>query len=196
MRVCLIRHASTSWNESGRIQGQIDVPLSPAGRAQAARWRLPEGWAGAACVASPLARARETAVILGFPAATTDPRLAEMSWGAFEGRTLAKLRAQLGPEMAELEARGVDFRPPGGESPRMVAGRLAACLRALAAKPQDRVLVAHKGVLRAALVLALGWDMRGKPPVAYDPERALILGVDRRGRATFLESVPLTEAGG
>lgn len=196
MRVCLIRHASTSWNESGRIQGRTDVPLSPAGRAQAARWRLPEGWAGAACVASPLARARETAAILGFPAATTDPRLAEMSWGAFEGRTLAELRADLGPKMMELEARGLDFRPPGGESPRMVTERLAACLRALAAAPEDRVLVAHKGVLRAALVLALGWDMRGKPPVAYVPERALILGVDRRGRATFLEAVPLTEAGG
>ena len=196
MRVCLIRHASTAWNERGRIQGQTDVPLSPSGRAQAARWRLPPGWAGVACVTSPLARARETAAILGLGRTTSDLRLAEMRWGSFEGRTLGELRRELGPAMADLEALGVDFQPPGGESPRAVAARLAACLRDLAAEPEDRVLLAHKGVLRASLILALGWDMRGKPSVRYDPERALIFRLDGRGRPTLLESVPLVEAGG
>ena len=31
----LIRHAESSWNASGRWQGQADPPLSPAGRRQA-----------------------------------------------------------------------------------------------------------------------------------------------------------------
>ena len=35
--------------------------------------------------------------------------------------------------MRDLEAPGLDFQPPGGESPRLVADRLAACLRDLAA---------------------------------------------------------------
>jgi probable phosphoglycerate mutase len=193
MRVCLIRHASTGWNESGRVQGQTDVPLSARGRAQASAWRLPPGFAEAACLTSPLARARETAAILGFAAAPADARLAEMRWGTFEGRTLAELRAERGEAMRDLEALGLDFRPPGGESPRQVAGRLAACLRELAATGRDHVLVAHKGVLRASLVLAVGWDMLGKPPVRYEPERALVYGLAPSGALALEAAVSLRE---
>ncbi len=191
MRVCLMRHASTSWNEAGRIQGRIDVPLSPRGRSQAAAWRLPPGFAAAACVTSPLRRARETAALLGWPSPASEPRLAEMSWGRFEGRTLPELRAELGPAFAGMEAMGLDFRPPGGESPREVAARLAAFLAERAARREDLVAVAHKGVLRAALVLALGWTMEGKPPVRYGPERALVLEVDPVGRPRLFAAVSL-----
>jgi hypothetical protein len=100
-----------------------------------------------------------------------------MGWGGFEGRRLAELRDELGADLADNERRGLDFRPPGGESPREVAGRLAAFLRELAGdgRGHHRLLVAHKGVLRASLVLSVGWDMLGKPPVRFDPERALLL---------------------
>ena len=194
MRVCLIRHASTSWNEEGRIQGHTDVPLSPAGRAQVAGWRLPAAFTDATCVTSPLGRARETAQLLGFADSPSDPRLAEMRWGSFEGRTLDSLRDEHGQSMRDLEAAGIDFQPPGGESPRLVADRLAACLRDLAAVGRDRLIVTHKGVLRASLILALGWDMRGKPPVRYDPERALIHDLGPSGELTFVASLPLREA--
>ena len=63
--VTLVRHALTVWNQERRAQGQADVPLSPEGRAQAARWCLPgdlrqlqaEGRLG--WVTSPLQRAVE-----------------------------------------------------------------------------------------------------------------------------------------
>ncbi|HEX6011037.1 MAG TPA: histidine phosphatase family protein [Geminicoccaceae bacterium] len=193
MRVCLIRHASTGWNESGRIQGQTDIPLSPRGRAEVSAWLLPSGFGEAACLTSPLARACETAAILGFAAAPADARLAEMRWGAFEGRTLAQLRAEHGEAMRDLEALGVDFHPPGGESPRQVAERLAGCLRELAATRRDHVLVTHKGVLRASLVLAIGWDMRGKSPVRYEPERALVYRLAPSGALTLESALPLRE---
>jgi probable phosphoglycerate mutase len=193
MRICLIRHARTPWNEAGRIQGRTDIPLGPAGRAQAASWRLPPDFADAACVTSPLARARETAAILGFPAAAVDPRLAEMRWGSFEGRTLEDLRAEHGEAMRNREALGIDFRPPGGESPRLVAERLSACLADLAATGRDHLLVAHKGILRASLILALGWDMLGKPPVRFDPERALLFELSPAGCPRLLEVRPLVE---
>ena len=192
MRVCLIRHASTAWNEEGRVQGRTDIPLSSVGREQVASWRLPDGFAAARCVTSPLTRARETAALLGFPDASADARLAEMSWGGFEGRRLAELREELGDAFADNERLGLDFRPPGGETPREVAARLADFLRDDAAGSGDDVLlVAHKGVLRAALVLTLGWDVLGKPPVRYDPERALLLTVGAGGTASFLASEPL-----
>ena len=197
MRVCLIRHASTAWNEDGRVQGRTDVPLSPAGREQILCWRLPDGFAEARCVTSPLTRARETAVLLGFADAPADARLAEMRWGAYEGRRLAELRDKLGNAFVDNERLGLDFRPPDGETPREVAARLADFLRDAAASGDDHdlLLVAHKGVMRAALVMTLGWDMRGKPPVRYDPERALLLSMAADGTASFLASEPLRPGG-
>jgi len=191
MRICLIRHGTTSWNAARRIQGRRDVPLSDAGRAQVRGWRLPEGFARAACVASPLRRALETAVLIGFDRPVIDGRLAEMDWGEFEGRTLTELRAELGPAMRELEDSGLDFRPRGGESPREVAGRLGAYLCSLAGTGRDMVLVAHKGILRASLVLSHGWEMLGKPPVRYEPELALIHRLAPSGALTFEAAVPL-----
>jgi broad specificity phosphatase PhoE len=163
--VLLIRHGPTSWNASGRIQGQTDVGLSPRGRAEVRRWLLPAPWAQARVFSSPLRRARETAIILTGHNPTIDPRLSEMSWGRFEGRRLAELRAEAPDAMAANEARGLDFRPPGGESPREVCARLQTLLGELAADPRPVVAVCHKGVIRAALVLATGWDMRGRPPM-------------------------------
>jgi probable phosphoglycerate mutase len=152
---------------------------------------VPDGFAQAPCLSSPLRRAIETAVILGFASPEQDARLVEMDWGPFEGRTLAELRAELGPAMRELEEAGLDFRPPGGESPREVAERLREVLRAVAADGKDTVIVAHKGILRASLVLACGWSMLGKPPVRYEPERALIHRVDVSGSLAFDAAEPL-----
>jgi probable phosphoglycerate mutase len=161
----LIRHGPTAWNESGRIQGRADVGLSARGRAAVAGWRLPAAWAGARVLSSPLRRARDTAALVAGRAPIVDDRLIEMDWGRWEGRRLAELRAEAPAAMATNEARGLDFRPPGGESPRDVCARLQDLLAELAADPQPVVAVCHKGVIRAALVLATGWDMRSRPPL-------------------------------
>lgn len=194
MRVLFVRHGSTAWNEAGRIQGRTDVPLSPAGRAQVAGWRLPEGWRGGRCVTSPLQRARETAALLGFDAAGIDARLVEMGWGGYEGATLAELRQRHGDALAENEARGLDFRPPQGESPREVAARLAGFLRDLAVEGDGRLVVAHRGILRASLVLAFGWDMLGRPPVRIVDDVAMEHELASDGGLAFVRSVGLREA--
>jgi probable phosphoglycerate mutase len=118
-----------------------------------------------------------------------------MSWGCFEGRRLAELRGEAPDAMAANEARGLDFRPPGGESPREVCARLQAFLVELAADPRPVVAVCHKGVIRATLVLATGWDMRGRPPMRL--ARALGCGLicDERGRVELGAPVPLAVAG-
>ena len=167
-RLLLIRHGATAWNEAGRIQGRSDPGLSAGGRAAVARWVLPAWTAGARWLCSPLTRARETAEILhgkepGAPV-VVEPRLAEMDWGAWEGRTLADLRDEFGAGMTANEGRGPDFRPPGGESPRDVQRRLRPLLAELAATGAATVAVTHKGVIRAAYALASGWDLTGRPP--------------------------------
>ena len=156
----VIRHAPTAWNADKRIQGRADIPLGDAGRALARAARLPAEWHGARCLSSPLFRALETALLLSLEP-EPEPRLIEMDWGAWEGRRLTELRQELGAAMAEKEARGLDFRPPGGESPREVQERLRPLLAELAG---PAVFVTHKGVLRALYALATGWDMRAKAP--------------------------------
>jgi broad specificity phosphatase PhoE len=158
--ILVIRHAPTDWNRAGLIQGRTDRPLDEKGRATARAWRLPPEWRGAACLASPLKRAMETAEFLGLDP-QPDARLIETDWGAWEGRRLADVRGELGDEMARNEARGLDFCPPGGESPRHIQERLLPLLRELT----DRtVLVTHKGVLRPLYALATGWTMTSDPP--------------------------------
>lgn len=171
--LALIRHGPTAWNAAGRIQGRSDQPLSPAGRRAVAAWRLPDDLAGDAVrswrlLCSPLRRARETALLLwpGHAAAAMEcaPALAEMSWGAWEGRRLADLRRAGGGAFAAEEARGLDFRPSGGESPREVQARLRPLLAGLAQDGRPGVAITHKGVIRAIYALASGWDMTGKAP--------------------------------
>ena len=162
--IVFIRHGPTKWNTAGRIQGQRDVPLSEEGCIKVAEWRIPQKYQHAVWVCSPLSRAKETARLMGCESPKIEPRLMEMDWGEWEGRTLADLRSEAGAEMRQNEQRGLDFRPQGGESPRQVRQRLRSCLQNLAAEGQSHVAITHKGVIRAALSLATGWDMTDKPP--------------------------------
>ncbi len=177
--VLMLRHAATAWSAVGRLQGRTEVPLSAEGRAELARWRLPGDFAEALLLTSPLVRATATAAHFG--SARVEPRLVEMDWGAWEGRRLVELRAADPAGLAALEALGLDLRPPGGERPRDVRERLAGLLGELAGA-ERAVLVTHKGVLRAALSLATGWDFQGRPPLKLRAGRAWLLRLDGRGR--------------
>jgi probable phosphoglycerate mutase len=195
----LIRHGRTAWNEAGRLQGRADVPLSACGHAEVADWSLPTPWRGACWLSSPLLRAQVTAALLTNATVTLDDRLIEMDWGAFEGRRLADLRTEAPAAMAENEARGLDFRPRGGESPREVATRLTPLLAELAerrpgASPGPVVAVTHKGVMRAALALATGWDMRTKPPLRLGRGMALALACTAGGVTILAAPIALEAA--
>jgi len=154
-----VRHGQTDWNESKRLQGQRDIDLNARGRAEMAACRPPARWHDAIWYCSPLQRAVHSAQLLGGRQLRRDFLLREMSWGQWEGRTLASLREELGERMRDNEARGLDFRPHGGESPRDVCRRLRQWLTALPPGHERYVVVTHKGMIRAALSLATGWPM-------------------------------------
>jgi probable phosphoglycerate mutase len=175
-RLALLRHADTAWSAAGRIQGRADVPLLDG---------LSLGFSfcnGMRVVTSPLSRCVQTAALLGAPDAAREPRIIEMDWGEWEGRTLAELRQTLGESMAENEARGLDFRPPRGESPRAVIERIKPWLRDIAAAGVPTLAVTHRGVIRAILAEASGWDMRGKPPAKLDWRAVHFFTLDAQGR--------------
>ena len=160
--LALLRHAPTAWSREHRLQGRADVALDAAGRAAARAWRLPPEMAARRWLVSPLARAVETAAMLRLDA-KPEPRLIEMDWGAWEGLLQGELRAN-DPAFRAEEARGLDLQPPSGESPRAVQQRILPLLAEIAAGNGPLGAVTHKGVIRAVLALATGWDMTGKPP--------------------------------
>ena len=178
MKLALLRHAPTTWNEAGRIQGLSDIRLSRAGRAAARTWRLPDRLHDWRRLSSPLQRALETAELAGLRDPEIDPRLREMDWGDWEGETLDSLRHADPSAMANNEAAGLDFRPAAGESPREVRHRLLELVRDLAADGRNTVAVTHRGVMRAALSAATGWDFTGAPPVRMPRYGLLMLEVD------------------
>jgi probable phosphoglycerate mutase len=165
----LMRHAPTDWNADGRLQGTTDIPLSAAGEVAAQNWRLPAPADRWRRLSSPLVRARRTAELIQ-PSApvTVDSRLREMSFGVWEGKSVAQLRAEGGETFAAAERLGVDFHPPGGESPRRTMERLAAWVREIVAGGEPVVAVSHKAAIRALLALATGWDMTGRQPIKLD----------------------------
>ncbi len=169
VRFAMMRHGPTDWNEARRLQGMTDTPLSASGLALASAWRLPAPADRWRRVSSPLQRARRTAELLQ-PAAPVevDSRLREMSFGIWEGHTIADLRRRMGESFIAAESLGLDFHPPGGESPRQVMQRLMGWTADLAAGGQPVIAVAHKAVLRALLALATGWNMTGRQPVKLD----------------------------
>jgi broad specificity phosphatase PhoE len=168
IQLALLRHGVTAWNQERRLQGRADVPLSAAGRAAMVGLRLPTAWAAAQVYCSPLQRARETAALLGCADPILEPRLIEMHWGAYEGYTIAELRSELDAPMLTNESRGLDFLPPGGESPRSVQARLRTWFAEVARLDKPVLAVTHKGVIRSALALAYDWDMKGRQPVKLD----------------------------
>ncbi len=125
----MIRHGPTLWNEEKRLQGHTDIPLSDKGREIVSGWVVPSFFDQYRWMCSPLHRARETAELLGAKDLEIEPRLMEMNYGKWEGSRLDDLRKGLGEAMAENEARGLDFQPEGGETPREVQARLIPWLR-------------------------------------------------------------------
>jgi len=97
--LCFIRHGQSTWNAEKRVQGQLDPPLSPLGRAQAelVAQRLKNGcWS--ALYSSDLCRAKKTAEAIAKHNNRSnlkihiDPMLRERSLGKAEGLLIDELR--------------------------------------------------------------------------------------------------------
>lgn len=197
MKLALVRHGITAWNLEKRIQGRTDPGLADAGRQLLRELCIPALYLEFDWYCSPLRRALDSADILGIDDLAVDPRLIEMSWGDWEGQILKPLRKQLGDVMRENESRGLDFCPPGGESPRQVQRRLQSWLGEIASRGRNSAAVTHKGIIRCIYALASGWDMVGDAPVDFDWEAMHVFEVDARGRlGSVYETVDLRRDSG
>ncbi len=177
MKIILARHGETLWNAEGRYQGQVDIPLSKTGEAQARALgaRLHDIEITRA-VASPLSRARHTAELaLGEHRAgmlTTDIELSEIAHGTWEGLLASEIHER-DPELLKRWREAPDeVLMPGGESLQLVFDRAwPAFGRAMDGLGDDDTLlvVAHDAVNRMLLCRVLGipfsraWTFRQAP---------------------------------
>lgn len=165
--VFYIRHGETDWNVAGRLQGHRDIALNAKGRAQAAhcgdvlRALLARDGRDPASLdyySSPLSRASVTMELvragLGLPALgyTLEPQLIEISFGDWEGSTIALLHLNDPARISQREHDKWHFVPPGGESYEMVAARMKRWYDSLEG---DCVVTAHGGTARG-LMACLG----------------------------------------
>lgn len=157
--LAFVRHGESEWVAKGLFQGQGDSPLTELGRRQALltarriarRARrpmlpLPTG-APHAIVHSPLARAMETAMLIGRAVSTgrgddavtapvplhPEPGLIEIGQGEWEGLPGAEIVERWGPLLEEWRRDPLAAWAPGGESVAQVDERVRTGLRALLA---------------------------------------------------------------
>lgn len=153
MKLTLIRHGRTAWNEKGWVQGQADPPLNAKGKQQARE--LAEQMSEKishydAIFSSPMQRAFETAEIVRGSAEVSidmDKRLVSRKLGKFSGMTLEAIEQEY-PELYDLWIKGSpEFTPPGGESTAEVIKRTMDFLKDLKSRRQENdiiLIVTHR----------------------------------------------------
>ena len=167
LRLLFVRHAESTANAAGRIQGHADYPLSDAGRAQAEKLyqRLQhEGLAPTHVYTSPLRRASETAEILAsdwtMPVTPWDD-LKEYDVGLLAGLTREEAERAL-PDV-DLDAewarqlsgvKGAESLPERGDRGRRVADALLQRHR----QGDVVVVVSHGGTIQYIIAALLGTD--------------------------------------
>ncbi len=158
----VLRHGETEWNRAGRMQGRLDSPLTETGRAQARAqgqilrdMGVVAGAGGWQMFVSPQGRALATAQIALGPdvAMTTDPRLAEIDVGQWNGQLRRDIQAQAPHLFADPDRMIWYDHAPQGEGLGGLAARAAQFLAGLTG---PSVIVTHDITSRMLRCLALG----------------------------------------
>jgi broad specificity phosphatase PhoE len=175
--VLLIRHGLTDWNQEKRWQGHYNAPLNAVGREQARRLaRRLEGWPIRALYSSDLARAADTARILGKQIGVEpvfDPAWRELHAGLFERHTRDEIRERF-PEAWAQMAKGF-VEAPQGETTADLARRVVPRFEQLLAERQGEMfaIVSHGATLRSLLSHILGLSAEVLPHVTLDGNTGL-----------------------
>ena len=168
----VLRHGETVWNTERRMQGSRDSDLTERGRAQAVAMgralakELAQEERPTIFLRSPLGRTRETSLIVGRELGLDpahwrdDPRLVELSYGAWEGSSWTEIEVHTPNALADWRADPESYCPPGGESHADLRVRAAVLLADIVASNTRTVVIGH-GVSGAVLRgLNLGLDAR------------------------------------
>ena len=163
MKLYVLRHGRTVWNQEGKLQGRVDIPLCEEGRQSARETaKTLQDVVFSAAFSSPLSRARETAELIlegSGVQVIPDERLIEIAFGAAEGMRLADLDNS--EFVRNLFGAPEQYCPPeGGESYAALERRCREFVQEVLLpheKEWDNVLlVAHGGSVRGLFSALLG----------------------------------------
>ena len=154
--IFFVRHGRTLWNQTGRIQGTSDIPLSLEGvqQSETVTQRLimlqPE-----VVVSSDLQRAVQTAKIISSELRLPffeSSMLRERDLGIFDGMTYQELTAERIRRGASTENPSLDWTCfPEVETDIQVANRVVTLLAEIVSKHKNPCLVTHAGVIHSFL---------------------------------------------
>lgn len=162
--IILIRHGETEWNKDFRFQGSTDIPLCEEGISQANLLSKRLNGAFDVVYTSPLVRALHTAQVVAGEVCEPIvlPELREINFGSWEGYTLEKIKAEFPTEYHRWRNDKETGQLMGGD----------ASIKNAAIRGHDAILsivdnhpgktiavVAHGGILKAALIGLFNWDM-------------------------------------
>jgi broad specificity phosphatase PhoE len=150
-RLLLVRHAATPAVR--RAAFPRDESLDTGGRTEAGTLAERLGRLGE-CLASPARRTLETAAAAGLDP-LVEPALAECDFGAWAGRSLAEVHAD-DPDAVAAWMSDPRFAAHGGESLATLADRVAGWLAEQASLDGRAAAITHGGVVRTAVIAALG----------------------------------------
>lgn len=179
-----MRHGQSTWNEQGRVQGQLDPSLSELGSAQAEALvgRLGQQlWAG--FYSSDLARCRETAAPLAAQLGVEPvlmPELREIFLGQWEGLTRQEMASRYPSQWARWMAEPDWDVVPGGEGTGAFERRVEAALDVLLSRHPtgDILAITHGGVVQVLLARVLGRAPKG--PFPFVVANASVTVLERR----------------
>tara|TARA_Y100000310_G_C20453212_1_gene701779 strand:+ start:166 stop:771 length:606 start_codon:yes stop_codon:yes gene_type:complete len=155
MKLLLVRHGQTDWNDAGKFQGMSDIPLNALGLEQARLLadRLKDEKIDA-IYSSALQRAHETAKIVGAGhdvevVARAD--LNERTYGTWDGLTEEEIREQYGEDFDAYCNDRYNVAPTEGESIQQITSRVSAFLEKVKDEEGTVLVVTHSGTLRGLL---------------------------------------------
>jgi broad specificity phosphatase PhoE len=175
-RIVVARHGETEWSRSGQHTSRTDLPLTEAGRLQAAELgSLLAPYSFELVLCSPLRRARETCELAGFGEAAVEcDDLREWDYGEYEGLTTDQIW-QTRPDW-NLWCDGC----PGGEGPAEVGARADRVLARLGEAGGDALAFAHGHILRVVGARWIELGVVGGARLLLAAASVGVLGHERR----------------
>lgn len=167
MRIYLIRHGETAWNQERRCQGFSDIELNEKGLEQAKRLAYSlKDEVVTAVYSSPLKRARQTAqeiADLHGKKVILEDDLKEINQGIFEGIVYEELKKNYKEILEQWFNDPCNLQIPEGESLKVVQERAWKCIEMITkthVKGEILVVVSHNLTILTIICQLLGLDLK------------------------------------